>query len=169
MNKVPDVNYVITIKSESSIAKKPKTVASNSEGERVDTPKEESGFDSFLKKANTIKKCAATGYALKYVDLAVTTKLNRVELRTGNSLLQEKISYQYNITKRLSLSAAAVVGGAITGNPLAVVGGIVSLANIGIQRAIESKNIEIAQQVENIGISLANIRAGANGGRSGNG
>ena len=166
---MPDVNYVITIKTDSTVDAKPKTVASNSSGERVDNPKEEGGFDQFLKKAKSIKKMAITGYALKYADLAITTHINRVELRTGNSVLQEKISYNYGMTKRLVLASAAIVGGALTGNPLAVVSGVVSIANIGIHQEIERKNLEIAQQVESIGISFANIRAGAGGGRSGNG
>ena len=71
------------------------------------------------------------------------------------------------MAKRVALSGAAIIGGALTGNPVAVIAGVASLADIGIQAKIAQDNINIVRQVEGVGLEMANIRAGANGGRSG--
>jgi hypothetical protein len=163
-----DVNYVITIRSEGGGEEEaPKKIASTASGESVEPEKKPSTFEDFKKKA---KKPAmvAKAYALKYADLAITTEINRVELRTGSSLLQEQISYKYDMTKRVFLAGALIVGGAVAGNPLAIVAGITSIADIGIQQSIARENMNIAKTVESIGINQANIRAGSNGGRFGN-
>lgn len=162
---MPDVNYIITIKTEGDTESTPKSVASNSGGEDIQE-KQPGGFSDFT-KSTKVARNVATMYALKYADLAVTTKINRVELRTGNSTLQQRISYEYSMSKSIALSSMAIIGGALTKNPVAVIAGVASLADIGIQAKIAQENINIARQVEGVGLEMANIRAGANGGRSG--
>ena len=162
-----DVNYIITIKSEGE-APKEKKVASTQTGDRVDKPDSQNGFDSFMKTANTIRKSAPVGYALRYADLAITTKINRVELRTGSSTLQERIDFNYSMGKKLAASGAAIIGGLATQNYLVAAAGVMSLVSTGVNYAIAAENLAIASSVENIGIQMANIRAGANGGRNGN-
>lgn len=161
----PEVNYVITIKSDVE-SSAPKKVASNNEGQPTE-PDHPRTFWDFLNKGNAPLKVAST-YALKYADLAITTHINRVELRTGSSTLQEKISYEYGMAKRLVGIGSTLVLGAFTGNPIAIVGGTMALVNMGVQHSIAQQNLNIAREVEGIGIQQANIRAGANGGRNGN-
>ena len=154
-----DVNYVITIKSDSdggdADGGEKKRIARKSDGEGG------GGFVDFVKNhKKQVIRFAATNFALKYADLAITTHINRVELRTGNALLQEKMNYNYNIAKNVALSGAAIAYGAFSGNPLAVIGGVMSIANIGIQQAIAQENINISRAVESIGLEQARIRAG---------
>ena len=92
--------------------------------------------------------------------LDVTTHINRVELRTGNALLQEKISFQYDMGKRVAASSAAIIAGLATGNYIAAIGGAMSLVNIGVQQMIAQENINIARAVENVGLEQMRIRAG---------
>jgi hypothetical protein len=169
-----NVSYVITIRSEGAeTAESPKGVAPTATGESVDggskndTQKTSASFESFYKQAKKIAKCAPAAYATRYVDLAITTSINRVELRTGLSTLQGQQEYAYSLTKRMLASGAAIAGGIITGNPLVALGGAMSMVNIGIQNVIAEENLNIQRQVEGIGIEQANIRAGASGGRSG--
>ena len=165
-----DVNYVITIKSEGGGSSKnaKKKIASTSSGENIDKSESSGGFADFVKKAKSLSHAAPVGYALKYADLAMTTHINRIELRTGSSTLQEKISYEYGMAKRIAASGIAIIGGIASGNPVVAVAGAMSLVNIGVQQTIAQQNLNIAREVEGIGIQQANIRAGANGGRNGN-
>ncbi len=155
-----DVNYVITIKGEgieNGFTSSSSHYAPPADGEVYD------GFDKFAKNMQKCLNAAPAAYALKYLDLAAVTRINRVELRTGNALLQEKISFQYDMSKRLALSGAAFLGGISTGNIALAISGAASIANVAIQYNIERKNIEIARTVESIGLEQAAIRAGVSG------
>ena len=164
---MPD--YVITIKTDGAGGEAPKKVASTQTGERVDNPDKKSGFQNFMEMANNVRSFAATRYALKYADLAATTWMSRVELRTGSSTLQGKMEYEYNLAKNLLATGAAFVVGLATQNYVAAAAAVVSAVGIGVNYAISAENLRIAASVESIGIQQANIRAGANGGRNGNG
>lgn len=153
-----DINYVITIRGiggkSDSASSKPAHIAPTVEGDA------NGGLGGFVKGAKALAKAAPFAYAIRYADLAVTTHINRVELRTGNALLQEKISFQYDMGKRVAASSAAIIAGLATGNYIAAIGGAMSLVNIGVQQMIAQENINIARAVENVGLEQMRIRAG---------
>ena len=165
--------YVITIKryTPKNDSGAGNGIAPTLSGEPVDGggggEEKNGGFSDFVDKVNKIKKFAPVAYALKYADLAIATEINRVELRTGHSTLQEKLNYEYSMAKRIAGAGATILGGILTGNPLVAVAGAMSLVNTGVQIAIAEENIRIAREVEGIGIEQANIRAGSGGGRYG--
>ena len=161
--------YVITIKTDSQSSQNSNAgIAPTLSGEQIEgSQKTDDSFADFAKKLNSLKNVAPVAYALKYADLAVTTEINRVELRTGHSTLQEKLNYEYSMTKSVVTAGAAIVGGLLTQNYLVAIAGAMSLVNIGVQQHIAEQNLNIARQVEGIGIEQANIRAGSGGGRYG--
>lgn len=115
------------------------------------------------------KKLAAMGYvaAKRIGNRVATTYISRVGLRTGNATLQERMSYDLGVANRAIGIGTAIIGGAISGNPLAVVAGIGSAVSWGIDIAVAQEQLNLQRAVENIGISQANIRAGAGGDRIG--
>lgn len=139
------------------------SVARTTSGEDV----EESAVGKFIGGINAVKKMAPVGYALKFANQVISSEINRVELRTGNALLQEKISYAYGTTGRVLAIGGAIIGGLATGNYLVAAGGLVSAISWGVDIAQEQTNINLSRRVENIGIGMANIRAGAGGNRNG--
>ncbi len=108
----------------------------------------------------------ATGLAVAAVNKGITTYISRVGLRTGNTALQERLSYAQSTAQRAIGIGAALIGGALTGNPLAVVGAAVSAVSWGVDIGIQAENLRLEREVEGIGIRQANIRAGAGGGRT---
>lgn len=156
---MPDVNYVITIKSEvGEESSSPSRIAPSSSGGGGSD--ESSSFASFGKK---VSKLAPAAFALKMADLQITTHFNRVSLRTGNSLLQEKMQYKYEATKSLAMSA--ITGFAVGGVVGAAVGVFTNVVNRVVNNEIQEENLRIASSVESIGIDQAMIRAGAYGNR----
>lgn len=149
---MPDVNYVITIKREGYSAV-------SSDNYIANPPSGESSFgtvnpnnatdnvtNSFSKFTKISAVIAPVKFALKMLDVQATTHINRIELRTGNALLQERISYQYSAAKTALLGAI----------PWAI-------KQYGEVRTQENINIENA--VQSIGLAQARIRAGAIGRR----
>lgn len=138
-----------------------KSVASSNSGESL------SPFGQFVKDAKAVMAMAPVSYAMKYADLAVTTAINRVELRTGNSIQQQKIEYAYSTTKQLVSAAGSIIYGVASQNYVAAVAGAMSLVGMGVKAGIEEYNLNIHHAIENVSIRMANVRAGAGGERNG--
>lgn len=160
-----DVTYRFVFESTggSSPSSHRSSVARTTSGEEV----EDTALTKLVKGYNAIRKMAPVGYALKFAKQFVSAEVNRVELRTGNALLQEKVSYVYSTAGRILTIGGAIMGGLATGNYLVAAGGLVSAISWGVDIAQEQTNINLARRVENIGIGMANIRAGAGGNRNG--
>lgn len=164
------VNYVITIRTTQTKRRKKKSVASNSgssavgEGTDREIEEKEKGVIDTLHHINNM---AAIGYAKQMANSFITHRINKVELRTGNALLQQKISYTYDTARLVSSSVSSIIFGAATGNPLAAAAGVMSLVNRGIELAQAAEKLNLERQVENIGRNMANIRAGTYGSRLG--
>lgn len=112
-----------------------------------------------------IKKSAAVGLALKYLNLFATTEINRVELRTGRATYQAELNYKKSAAMRGLAIGGSFVGAAIMGNPLLAVAGVVSALDWGLEIGIAQENLNIERAVNNVSIGMANIRAGAGGDR----
>lgn len=157
-----DVTYRIIVDSEGgSSSGSVKSVATSPKGENI------SPVENFAKLYKTVRKSAPVALALKYANTAITTNINRVELRTGRSTYQQQLQWQYSTAlKTASIAGALALGGA-TANPTLMLASVVSAVDMGVDYAINRRNIDIERRVENIGIVMANIRAGAVGNRHG--
>lgn len=155
------VEYVITIKGDGSSGGKGNKsggVASTVTGENA------SGLGRTLKD---ISGAVTSVGAMAAANKIVTTVLNRVSVTTGQATLQERLNFQYDVTKRVISTGIALIGGAASGNYLAVGAAVASIVSTGVDIAITQMNINTERRVESIGIRQANIRAGASGDRSG--
>lgn len=167
-----DVTYRIIIEGMGGEGDAPKTTAATPSGDEI-SPKPTGGGGTtaetggFSKAYKVIKNSAAVGLALKYANTAITTKINRVELRTGRATYQEQLNYQKTATIRGLGIAASIIGGLATGNYLLAVGGAVSALDWGIEIGIAQENLNIERAVNNVSIGMANVRAGAGGDRYG--
>lgn len=171
---MPDVNYVITIKatggsggsgkksgkSGSSKKKKEEAVATAPSGESF-------SLSDAIKGANKFLNMAGTAYALKMADTVTSHNINTVSVKTGNTILQEKLNFNYSVAK----SAASLLGGfilsAATGNAVGMALTVGSLAMKGVQIAQNAHTLSLERELENESIRLANIRAGSGGDRLG--
>ena len=162
-----DVTYVISIRddtggkggsgSSGGRAKQNGGVAPTSNGENA------SGFNISKKQAIGLGVVAAK----KIVHRVVTKAINQVGVRTGNTTLQEKLAYTEGCIERGLAIGTAIIGGAIAGNPLVVLAGVGAAVSWGVDISVAQEQIRLERAVENIGISQANIRAGAGGDRFG--
>lgn len=100
--------------------------------------------------------------------------INRVELQTGHSTLQQRAQFVHDKVWSFAQSAfagaaaGAAFGGAAAGAAFgpagAVAGALTALASAGINRAIEitvsEQELRLKRQLEAVTLNLANIRAG---------
>lgn len=155
-----DVTYRIILQGNGGGGlSKPRSTAITPKGEDI-SPMEQA-YGAYKQ----VRNCAAVSLALKYANTAITTSINRIDLRTGRTTYQQQLQWQYSTALKGLSIVGAIVGGVATQNYLAVIGGVVSAIDMGVDYAIEQKNINIERRVENIGIGMANIRAGAGGDR----
>ena len=163
---MPDVNYIITIRHEGGSGGSGGTspgVAPTVSGESATG--EENVIGSIWNRATKITKLAPIAYSLKMLDSIATREGNRVELRTGHSTYQERISWSYGVAKRALSTGALLIGGIATNNPLAISGAVISTIFQEVEVAQAAQDIRISRAVESVGIDMANIRAGSYGDR----
>lgn len=150
-----DVTYKIIISGDGDGENKTKrSVAPTSRGE----PTIPQRISQFVKEHPVAM--ASAGFALKMAVRLVSTEQNRVELRTGNAMLQHKISRQYDIAGQGLAIAGTLALGLATANPALVAASAISAISAGVNVAIEQENINISRSVEGVSIDMANIRAG---------
>lgn len=159
---MPNVTYEIIIKNEtggsgSGDKSGSKAVAKTPKGDDA------SGFNL---DAKTIGRLAYVG-ARRIVNRTFTTYVNKVGMRTGRTSLQERMAYDLSIANRALNIGTAVIMGAVHGNPLAVAAGVGMAVSWAVDIAVAQDQLNVQRAVEQIGISQANIRAGAGGDRAG--
>jgi hypothetical protein len=158
------VEYVITIRTEGG---------EGGSGSNGGVSKTKDGEDVSGLLPEGVKNAFAFGVAAvgKVANTVATLYLNRVDITTGNTALAQKLTFQYaEMTRALAISAA-IVGGALTGNVPAVIGGVAAVVSRGASVIFDHQNISLSKNLEDITIREASIRAGASGdryGRNGN-
>ena len=163
--KKDTVEYVITIRSEDG-SSGGGGGSSSSSGSGSGSKKKKGaantkdGFDilGLLKNKKVMFGLATTGLV---ADTVITTSINRVDIRTGQTTLAQKMAFEYSLVKSGLAIGTTLVIGAATGNPLMMLGGVVAGASKIAQIGIAQENINLKRQVEDIGIGMTNIRAGA--------
>lgn len=151
------VQYVITIKGEGS-------GGSGGSQDKSGVAKTTEGKDAGgLKIGRKTVTAAAAMVAAK----VVTTSINRVGVTTGHTTMQQRLNAAYSNGTSALMTGAAIVGGLVTQNYLAVVAGVASAVNSVIDMSIAEMNINTQRRVDAVSIRQANIRAGAGGDRNG--
>lgn len=160
------VSYVITIKTENA-----DSASSDSSGSTGGIAKTREGQDAggSKKTSGAVRKIGLAFAAVrKIANTVIPTVINRVDIRTGNTTLAQKLSYQYSVANRGVSIAASLVFGVATKHPvIGFIGSAVSAASWGADIALSKEELSLQRRLEDISIQQANIRAGAGGGRAG--
>lgn len=164
-----DRRYEFTIEMKGETGNKTNPIAGSSKTES----------DSALAKGTSLggNKIKAAGKVLTAVTVystaknmakqAVNHEISMVEMRTGSKELQQRASLNMQVLQETA-SFAGKAGVAFAANP--VLGGLVVGAEIA--QSVVSYNqtmdrINTARTIENIGLGMNYVRAGANGSRRG--
>ena len=156
--------YVIHIRTN---AKRGNTPVTNP---ATDTSTDEGGETKgyWAKSAESAKSAAqkivSGATAIAVADKLISYEVNSVSLRTGATEYERKLQFGYSTFKQTVLPLA--IGAATGGLPGAVIGGLFSLAMQGISWTQNAQTIRYNQNLEDISIGMANIRAGVTGSRS---
>ncbi len=168
------VSYVITIKNEISkksggastaSATSAPSVSSSGNGGVAKTVHGESA-DGFSLSKKQMMNIGIT--AVKRIGNRVSSVIidNHVGLADGHTTLQAKLNYNKQVANRILSIGLPIIVGTVTGNPMVVAAGIGSAVSWGVDIAVAQDRINIQRSVENIGIGMANTRAGAGGYRN---
>ena len=110
---------------------------------------------------------AAYGIAKNMAFKMIDAEVNRVQLKTGSTQLQEKANWYTSLAKRgFTLIESIATGAVFGGGAGAIVGAGVNIAMQAIDIGNTLTNNRIEQGVENVSIQLNNIRIGSNGARN---
>lgn len=128
-----------------------------------------SGEKSYWAKSADSAKAAAqkivsVGTAASIADNLISYEVNSVSLRTGATEYEQKLQFGYSTLK--STAVPLVVGAATGGLPGAAIGLVMGLAMQGIQWAQNARTMIFNQNLENVSIGMATVRAGVTGSRS---
>lgn len=122
------------------------------------------------KSAKSFQK-AAMGL-VSYATLAATAdklisyELSQVELRTGAREYEQKLQFGYSVAKKSVGALTSIgLGAAVGGLPGAVVGLVASGVNMAIDFMQKQNTIKTKENLEDVSIGMANIRAGTAGRR----
>jgi hypothetical protein len=137
-------------------------------GRQIKPPSAPTSDGMSKKESRQIKTLAKSAplQALKFADMLITAEINRVELRTGLTTLQQQIKWKKQTATQIGTAAVAIGMGIATQNYVAVVGGLISLVSMGIRYGIAEQDLLIERAVADVGIGMANIRAGTGGDRN---
>lgn len=119
--------------------------------------------------ANGVKafiNVAPVAFALKGISMGIDARINRVELQTGHSNYQQQLQFNASLGSQVLGMVGMVALGIATGHPLAALTGVTTMMlTKAMQYGIAREDLNIQRRVENIGIDMANLRAGAGGDR----
>ena len=106
-------------------------------------------------------------FALSAARSVIHHEINKVDLKTGNSMLSKKINNQYSTISRTARIGGLLAIGAITQNPALYLAATFDFISWGIEEYQKSEMITLQQEISNAGSQMLRIRAGASGNRSG--
>lgn len=122
------------------------------------------------KSAKSLQK-AARGL-VSYATIAATAdklisyELSQVELRTGAREYEQKLQFGYSVAKKsVGMLHSIGVGAMVGGLPGAVIGLVSSGVNMAIDFMQKQNTIKTKENLEDVSIGMANIRAGTAGRR----
>lgn len=102
-------------------------------------------------------------------DKLIGYEINSVELRTGAREYEQRLQFGYSVAQRGVTALAAVGIGAATGNlPAVVIGLVAAGVNTAISLSQRKNTLQMQENLENVSIGMANVRAGTAGRRGAN-
>ena len=118
------------------------------------------------------KKLMAYTGIKQIADSYISFEVSNVNLKTGASEFQQRLQFVYNEGSQAASSVGAVAMGFIMGGPA---GAGIAAAGVGLSYLMKfigwqqnSVRLDLEQNLENVSIGMANIRAGTAGRRSPN-
>ena len=118
------------------------------------------------------KKLMAYMGIKQIADSYISFEVSNVNLKTGASEFQQRLQFVYNEGSQAASSVGAVAMGFIMGGPA---GAGIAAAGVGLSYLMKfigwqqnSVRLDLEQNLENVSIGMANIRAGTAGRRSPN-
>lgn len=160
------VTYVIRVISEGGEEKEAKSGEAGSRADAAGGKKKKTFREmDAMEKVKFVAKAAPVGYALKMADNVISNEINRVELRTGNAILQQKIEHTKSVATRMVATVGMLAVGVATMNPVLILGAATSVIDDVVSSYQRRETMNIERSLESVSIGMANIRAGANGSR----
>lgn len=147
--------YEIVLKNKSNRTKK--SPISGDTKEAKSASKSQGEIDT----NTSLKGMISYGTAKSFVSQILQHRVNTVELRTGSTELQQKISFAYQIGNQALSIIESVAVGAMVGNlPGAIMGAVAGVTHTLIGYAQNAQRIRWQGELENISNTLINVRAG---------
>lgn len=113
------------------------------------------------------KKLFSYGTISSCVDRFATYHLSQVELSTGAKEYEQRLSSSYSVAKQVVDAGVAFGVGIATGNPvLAAIGLVTSVVGSVVSYAQSVSTLRKKETLENVSISMQNMRAGVSGRRN---
>lgn len=104
-----------------------------------------------------------------FADTLISNEISMVELQTGAQEYEQKLQFYYGVTKKTTGIIAAGIAGAKVGGLIgAGIGLIGSVVYTAISYSQNARAIRTKQNLEDISLGMARIRAGISGRRSPN-
>lgn len=159
------MDYEIVIRNQTGDAQKSPIAGSGTAA--TDTTNPGSG-DMTLREGAAAGLVAVNHYIKPFVDQMATQYVTTVQLRTGSQELEERMSFNLNVTQKVVSFGSSVAMGALMGSaggPLGAIAGafagaVMSLATFAVDYSNKQENINLQRSVENVGLRYMNIRAG---------
>lgn len=148
-----------------NIGKKKKVVAGTKNENKTSEAK--SYYDKTADSAaKAIKGMVSYASIKSFADNIVSYEISQVNLRTGAAEYEQKLEFAHSAINRGINSLVTIGIGFATGNaPLAIFGVATSLFNTIIGYAQKENTLRTQENLENISIGMASIRAGVSGRR----
>lgn len=119
------------------------------------------GQTDSAKWAATKSVAIAKTYITPFVKQVVSHGVSTISLRTGAEELEQRMSFTRQVGESAANAAMSGVMGFIVGNlPGAVLGVAMSAITSAVSYGFKAREIDLERQVENVGLSFLNSRAG---------
>ena len=118
---------------------------------------------------NAVKGMVSFAAVRAFANNLISYDISQVSLRTGAVEYEQKLQFAFNTANQLLNIGMATAAGAATGGVVgAIVGFLGSTMYTAISYAQNANTIQTKQNLEDISIGMANIRAGVSGRRGAN-
>lgn len=157
---------------EEGSANNPVAQSSADSGSSSSSGGSEDGVLTAKQAVGAAKKVMAYTGIKQIADSYISYGISTVNLRTGAAEFQQKLQFAYSEGSQLASSVGAIVMGGIMGGPPGVA---VAAAGVGLTYLMKfigwsqnANRLETQQNLEDVSIGMASIRAGVSGRRGAN-
>lgn len=127
------------------------------------------GADKVL---NKVKGLVSFSAIKSTADTIINYEISTVSLQTGATEYEQRLSTGYSVLSQTVGAVGSLVGAAVVGGPAGAAVAAIGLAVSGVHKVIgimqKERTLQLQQNLENVSIGMANIRAGTAGRRSTN-